>query len=249
MSDFRALILDIETAPNLAYVWGLWDQNVGLNQIVEDGHVISFAAKWLDAPKNSIEFYSEFHDDDMIEQAWRLMDEADAIIHYNGRAFDIKHLQREMVLAGLGPPSPHKDIDLLTIARSTFKFSSNKLDHISQQLGVGSKLKHNGFELWKACMAGDEKAWAKMRRYNIQDVLLTEQVYNILRPWIRTHPHVGIYTGDVDVCPKCGSTNLQKRGLAKTAVQVYQRLYCNDCGGWSRSTRKLNDPQTTRNVN
>ena len=40
------LTLDIETRPNLAHVWGLWQQNVGLSQIVERGHVMCWVAKW-----------------------------------------------------------------------------------------------------------------------------------------------------------------------------------------------------------
>ena len=30
-AEFKCLVLDIETAPNLGYIWGLWDQNIGIN--------------------------------------------------------------------------------------------------------------------------------------------------------------------------------------------------------------------------
>ena len=63
---------------------------------------------------------SDHHDghDAMIEGIWKLLDEADAVVTWNGVSFDMKHLRREFVLAGLTPPSPWKDIDLmLTVKR------------------------------------------------------------------------------------------------------------------------------------
>ena len=47
----KVLFYDIETAPILAYVWRLWDNNVGLNQIKSDWHLLSWAAKWLGEKK------------------------------------------------------------------------------------------------------------------------------------------------------------------------------------------------------
>src|SRR5690606_9823529 len=56
----KVLTLDIETRPNLAHVWGLWQQNVGLSQIVERGHVMCWVAKWY-GEKDPI-FMSDHHD-------------------------------------------------------------------------------------------------------------------------------------------------------------------------------------------
>lgn len=244
--DFRALVLDIETSPNLAYVWGLWDQNVGINQIVESQTVLCFAARWLG--KKKVIFHSDHHDghDEMVKAAWELINEADAVIHYNGKGFDIKHLNREFLLAGLGPPSPHKDIDLLTACRSRFKFPSNKLDYVAQALGLGKKVKHAGMELWIGCMRGDDESWKTMRRYNIGDIQLTEDLYYELLPWIKHHPHVGLYTGDLHSCTNCGGLDLMRRGYLRTSASVFQRYCCNDCGAWSRGSHRLTD--TTSNI-
>lgn len=231
----KILVLDLETRPSMGYVWSLWDQNVSLSQLVEVGEVICFAAKWLDQKK--VHFKSVYHHskDEMIHTAWELMDEADAIIHYNGRAFDIKHLNREFLLAGLTPPSPHKDIDLLTVARGRFKFVSNKLEHVADQLGLGGKTGHSGFQLWIDCMANDRSAWAKMKEYNINDVILTEKVYRVLLPWIKSHPSVPLHNGsEWSDCPNCGSADIQRRGYAYTAMSRYQRIVCKTCGTWSR---------------
>ncbi len=231
----RICLIDIETRPSLGYIWSLWDQNVSLSQLQEVGEVICFAAKWLDGKK--IYFKSVYHHskEEMIQAAWDLMDEADAIVHYNGKSFDMKHLQREFLLAGLTPPSPHKDIDLLTVTKSKFKFVSNKLDHVADQLGIGTKTQHSGFQLWKDCMANDKKAWSLMKEYNINDVLLTEEVYYKLRPWINTHPNIPLYDGNSEpACKKCGSEDIQFRGYAYTATVRYHQFVCKDCGGWDK---------------
>jgi DNA polymerase elongation subunit (family B) len=231
----KLLTLDIETSPNLAYVWGLWDQNVGLSQLAEASEVMCFAAKWHGTKK--VEFYSNHHDghDEMIAQAHRLMDEADAIITYNGRSFDMKHLRREMVLAGMTPPSPHKDIDLINTVRQQFRFASNKLEHVAGELGIGHKLKHQGFEMWLDCIRGDEKAWATFERYCQQDVLLTERLYDRLLPWINNHPHHGLHVDEGSpTCQNCGGADVMQRGWATTVLGRYRRFQCKTCGKWLR---------------
>lgn len=242
---FRVLTIDIETSPHLVKTWGLRDQNVGLNQIVETGGVICFAAKWYDEKR--VIFRSDHHDghDAMVAAAWELLDTADALVHYNGKAFDVKHLHREFVLAGMPPPSPHRDIDLLTVARSRFKFASNKLDHVADQLGLGNKVKHAGFDLWTGCANGDEKSWREMKRYNVQDVRLTEALYDRLRPWIKNHPHVGRYTGAIDGCPNCGSDERTPVAPLRTNVSEYDQWRC-VCGATYRGARALSRATGTR---
>ena len=240
----KILILDIETRPNLAYVWGLWQQNVGLNQMTDAGRVICYAAKWHGA--RHVYFASDYHDGhhEMVKSAWELVNEADAIVHYNGRAFDMKHLYREFLLEGLPPPANHKDIDLLTTVKRQFKFPSNKLQHVAEALDLGGKLQHTGFDLWLRCLENDDKAWNIMKRYNIQDVRLTEQVYNKLLPWVVNHPNVLPYRNQQDGCPKCGSDDYQRRGARHTATCSYARFRCNKCHGWfqARTREQVEQP-------
>lgn len=235
--SLRILAIDIETRPNLAYVWGLWDQNVNLAALVDNAQVICFVAKWLG--EDDIEFRSVHHDGHkkMVKRAWKLLDKADVVLHYNGIRFDVPWMNREFLRFELPPPSPYKQIDLLRTARKEFKFASNKLEHVSKQLGLAGKVEHEGFGLWLKCMAGDDEAWDKMREYNIRDVVLLEDLYNKLRPWIRSHPSVGAHSGK-DVCPGCGSEKLKPRGFAVLTTGRYQRFQCEDCKRWSRSTRR-----------
>ena len=242
------MTLDIETRPNLAYVWGLWEQNVGLNQIEDVCSVICWAAKWYGDKK--VLFASDHHDghEAMVLGVYELMCEADAIVTFNGRSFDIPHLHREFLLAGFGPPAPHKDIDLYLTAKRRFRFESNKLEHVATQLGLGAKAQTGGFELWKRCMAGDEQAWDTMRRYNRQDVRLTEKLYERLLPWITGHPNRRLYPDNSDNgCPKCGKVELQRRGVAYTQLGAYQRWHCTACGGYHQGNKRL-DWTTVRAV-
>jgi len=82
------------------------------------------------------------------------------------------------------PPSVVKDLDLMSIVKANFRFPSNKLDYVAQALGVGSKVKHSGFDLWIGCMAGKESSWREMKKYQIQDVVLLEELYQVLLPWL-----------------------------------------------------------------
>ena len=230
----RILLLDIETSPIKAYVWGLWQQNVGLNQIIEPTHVICFAAKWLGTPGT---FFVRHDRDDLPQEAWDLLDAADVVMTFNGQSFDVPHLNREMLEAGLPPPSPYKQIDLFVAAKKMFQFPSNKLEYISQQLLEHGKVKHEGFELWTKCEQGDEAAWKLMRKYNKRDVTLLEELYEILRPWIPSHPSFAAFTGK-HVCPACGGTDLKRRGYAYTSVSTYIQYHCETCGKWSRATHR-----------
>ena len=227
----RILLLDIETAPNLVYSWGLWDQNIAINQIVKPGYILCWAAKWYG--KRDIMF-SSLHESlkqDMVERIHKLVDEADAVVHYNGVKFDMPWLNQEFLLNGLPPPSHYADIDLLKTARGRFKFPSNKLDYVAQQLDVGRKIKHIGMDLWTGCMNEDSASWAKMKRYNKQDVKLLEKVYVKLLPWIKSHPNWGTHINPENpTCRNCGSSKIKENGIQYNTTLSYKRYKCLDCG-------------------
>jgi hypothetical protein len=235
----KALVLDIETSPALADVWKLWDNNVGLSQLREVTNILCFAAKWHGSKK--VEFHSDFHNGhaEMIGAAHELWSAADVLVHYNGDSFDLKHLRREFLLAGLNPPAPAQSVDLLRVVKKEFRFISNKLDHVSRQLGLVGKVAHSGHELWQQVMKDDPKAWATMRRYCMGDVRLTDDLYSRLKPWVGNHPHVGLIDGlGPETCNRCGSDKLQRRGWRHTLTGSYRAYQCQGCGGWSQSTSR-----------
>jgi hypothetical protein len=229
----RILLLDIETAPNLAYVWGLWDQNISTGQIVDSGYVLCWAAKWLGEKTIAYDSVHKSAPKKMLRGIHQLLDEADAVVHYNGTKFDIPTLNKEFLMHKMAPPAPYKQIDLLRVSRGAFRFQSHKLDYVSKSLGHVGKTKHEGFQLWVKCMANDKEAWKKMEAYNIGDVVQLEKVYHDFRPWIKNHPNMGAHD-DHSGCPHCASEKLQRRGTAVTSTIRYQRYQCGDCGAWSR---------------
>jgi DNA polymerase elongation subunit (family B) len=176
----------------------------------------------------------------MVESIYGLLEEADAVVHYNGKKFDIPKLNAEFIKFDLTPPSTYKQIDLLTVARSQFRFTSNKLDFVAQHLGIGAKVQHKGMDLWAECMDGDPVAWKQMERYNKQDVRLLPKLYKKLLPWIVNHPNYCLYLDTTrPVCVNCGSTKVQSRGKERTSTQVYPRFRCCDCGKWMRGKGTL----------
>ena len=179
----KTLLLDIETTPMQVYTWGLWDQNISIDQIIKSTEMLCFGARWLG--EKGTTFMSVHHNGKkaMLEKLHQMMDDADLLVGWNSAAFDHKHINREFLENGMTPPSPTRDLDLMTITKANFKFPSNKLDYVAQQLGVGAKVKHSGFKLWLRCMAGEEKAWREMKKYQIQDVTLLVELYDILLPW------------------------------------------------------------------
>ena len=234
----KVLLIDIETAPHRVYSWGLFDQRIAINQIVEPGYTLCFAAKWLGKRGMIFDSVHQSKPDAMFKRVHALLDEADAVCHYNGRKFDIPTLQAEFVKRKMRPPSPFRHIDLLTTCRGQFRFASNKLDYVSQLLGLGQKTQHKGMPLWSACMQGDEAAWRVMERYNRQDVRLLEKLHDDLLPWIKNYPNRALYSGKA-VCPSCGGKHYQQRGTSVTLGRQYARLQCQDCGKWFRSTKAI----------
>jgi len=232
------VLLDIETSPNLGYVWGKWQQDV--IEFDKEWHILCFAYKWLGDKKAKIVALPDFagyakdkeNDRKVVEKLHDILTKADVVIAHNGDGFDIPKINTRFVYHGIRPPEPFKTVDTCRIAKSKFGFTSNKLDDIGRYLRVGRKMKHGGFDVWRGCMAGDKGAWNTMKRYNVQDVHLLEQVYLKLRPWMTNHPNLNAYTG-TDACPKCQGWNLRRQGYKVLVVGKRQQFQCKDCGAWS----------------
>src|SRR6185369_16124997 len=145
----KVLIFDIETAPILGHVWSLWENNVALNQIVSDWHVLSWSAKWLDDPPNKIMYQDQRNardvqdDKALLRGIWNLLDQADVVITQNGKSFDQKKLNARFILNKMQPPSSYKHIDTKVIAGKHFAFTNNKLEYMTDKLCTNyKKLKH-----------------------------------------------------------------------------------------------------------
>lgn len=235
----KILSFDIETAPHMAYVWKCFKEYVSPEQMIQHTTVICWAAKWLG--DDEVLFDDVPHDDytndkGICESLWKLIDEADIIISHNGRAFDHPLMRTRWLAHGMPPPSPYQTVDTCKLAQKQFRFPRSKLESVARYLEIGHKTSHDGFQLWRDCMDGDEEAWAKMREYNINDVILLEDVYMRLRPWDRQHPNVSLDYDDVMRCIVCGSTALESLNQpTRTQASTFESYRCQHCGKVMRS--------------
>lgn len=252
------IVLDVETAPFEVWCWGLYDINVGLDQIQTEWSILAFCAKWVGTKKmvymdTSGRGAKKVRDDKpLLDALWEILDEADIVVAQNGKRFDLKKINARMIMAGMKPYSPVRVIDTMLEAKRHFEFSSNRLAWLSKYLTDTPKSEHKsfpGFELWKECLADNPRAWAEMKKYNVQDVVATEKLYYTLRPWISNHLNLAAYSSDETVrCPKCSSPDLEKRGTAATQSGLFQRFRCNACGGWSRAKATQSTPSKRKSL-
>lgn len=251
----KILIFDVETAPILGYVWGLWENNVALNQIKSDWHLLSWSAKWYEnkkgelfGPHKKIMYQDQRgkknveDDKELLLGIWKLLDEADIVLTQNGKSFDEKKLNARFVLNGLEPPSSYRHIDTKVLAYKRFALTSNKLEYMTDKLcKKHKKLKHTkffGFDMWKECLAGNLSAWKEMERYNKADVLSLEELYQILSAWDNSI-NFNVYNDSDKIVCSCGSKEFQKRGFFFTNNGKYQRFRCKSCGKETRSKDNL----------
>lgn len=232
--DQNVLVLDIEWRPTKAYVWQAWKQNITPEKIIEHGGLLCVGAKWLGDKETFLFSEWEHGHEGMLGLIHEMMSTADAIITYNGDKFDLPKLHGEFVLYGLPPAPPCTSIDVLKAVKK-FGYFMNRLAFIGPFLGVGGKLENEGMALWTKVIDGDENAQKRMAKYCIQDVKLLEKLYLKIRPYIKTHPHLG-RTG-AEQCPSCGSSHAQSRGSRRTRSFKIQRLHCVSCGHWYDGTR------------
>lgn len=247
MPKAKILTFDIETAPITAYTWGLFDQNIGLNQIKKDWHLLAWAAKWKGDPASKVMYMDnsrakDISDDKALVAGLAvLLEQADIVIYQNGDKFDRKKFNARAIINGLRPPRLYKSVDTLKESKKVFSFTSHKLEYMTEKLNKKyKKLKHEeypGFELWAAILKGDKHAWKVMRKYCIHDVLATEELYDNLQGWIKTQ-NLATFYEDLKLRCHCGSADLRPYEIRRLATGHFQGYICSDCG--KRLTSKVN---------
>jgi len=243
----KILTLDIETAPLRATVWGIWQQNVPVSRINTDWYCLSWAAKWFGSNdvmyEDKRETWDTEDDYNLIQGMWKLLDEADMVITQNGKKFDIKRLNTRFLMHGMKPPSNFKHVDTLQEAKRWFNFSSNKLEFMTDKLcKTYKKLKHGAYAgntLWDACLVGDMKAWDEMEEYNIYDVLSLEELYTILRPYMKLHPNLNVFYDDNKLRCNCGGEEFSHNGYHYSNLSKFDRFSCDSCGSEVRGRVNL----------
>jgi DNA polymerase elongation subunit (family B) len=247
----KVLLFDLETSPELGYVWGRFKQFLAPVQVKQRSFLLTWSAKWLGKdevmwdgiPWNrqaEVGGFGEEDDLEIVSSIWRLLDDADVVIAHNGNRFDIPYLNSRFAYHGLGMPSPYKAVDTFKIAKKYFRFPANSLKELGIYLGCDVPKLDTDFQLWIDCMAGKQEAWEYMVEYNQYDVNLLEQVYMKLRPYDKTAPNFALYYDDDAVRdPVTGSTEVVKLDkLAYTATSAFESFRSNE-GHVFRSSKRV----------
>ena len=179
----KVLIIDIETRSLTVKTFGLRDQNIGLEQVVDDGGILCWSAKWLGSDKVFFEETKGVKSKEkvILKKLKKLMDEADILLGQNSQSFDVPIINGLLLYYGLiDEVKEHKQIDTLRMSRSKYKFLSHKLQYMSGKLCEIKKQTHAkfpGMSLWMEYEAKNPAAFAEMKKYNMADVEATEELF------------------------------------------------------------------------
>lgn len=243
-NKIKILFLDIETAPLIVDVWKLWQQLITPKQLLSGWFMLCYAAKWLGKDKiisSSLTSEEAIKQDDsrIASELRELLEDADIIITYNGVKFDIPKINTRLLIHGITIPSLYRHVDLYKTIKSEFSFESNSLDYVNKVLELPTKLPLDK-AVWLDCYSGNGEALDEMRKYNENDVIILEMLYNKLKPWIKRHPNLSLYTDVVESqCGVCGSVNLTVSKYEYTAIGKYPTFTCGDCNSIVRGRRSI----------
>ena len=242
MSKPAVLFYDLETGFNLATIFSLHhpEKYIPYKAIRKERYIICGSWKWqgqkrvnavsvLDDPSRFD--ISPTDDYEVVAKLHSILSTADAIVAHYGDNFDIKFFNTRALYHGFSPIPSVIQIDTCKMAKQKFLFNSNALDYLGQFLGIGKKITTH-FQLWLDCFNGKKKAIRGMVKYNKQDVILLEEVYNALAPYCDSKLNNNLFTNN-RVCPSCGSSSLTRQGFKYTRVAVKQQVQCKDCGHWA----------------
>ena len=236
----KILLFDIETSPMEVYVWGLYKQQIPIQNVIKDWSILSWSAKWLFSPDvmSAVvtgEEAKNREDKSIIQKLWGLIDSADMIVAHNGAKFDVRKTNLRFKINNLPPPMPYSIIDTMKHAMRVFGSASYKLDYLNKMFGLELK-REAPYAWWVGAVNGDEDCLANLLYYNRFDVLVLEELYLALRPWMKNHPNVGLYIDtDETVCTNCGAEKLDWGGFYYTPVGKYRAFRCLKCGAIGRS--------------
>lgn len=251
MTEPKIVLFDLETLPNLKEVMKVFPQlsaYPGLTLKAQINSIIVFGYKiYGDKKAQAISAWDfpswkkDVNDDyELCKQSYEILKDADAIITHNGKRFDWKFLKTRLLYHELPALPEIRHIDTCAENKRNLFTFNNRLNTIAQMFTKEEKMENGGWSLWCDVMERDPKAQKLMTEYCKQDVMVLEEVFKKLRPFIKNLPNYNIYQpGKTRLCPSCGSTRLKKHGMRTTKVSSYQRYICWDCG--STCSTNMND--------
>lgn len=238
----KILVFDIETAPLLAHAWGAKTEYIPYGQMLHDSFMLTWSAKWYGDDKILGDYVTPAEarkqdDKRIVKSLAELLREADIVIAHNVDQFDIPMVNNRILALGLEPLGPIRTLDTLKLSRQSFRLAYNKLDYLAKILGLPRKIKTD-FDLWLEAYHGDDAALDQMFEYNQQDVVVLEQVFDKLKPYVKGLPR--LFDADEDgqmICLYCGGFQFQRRGFYRTQASTFVKYQCQNkkCRRYSRA--------------
>ena len=242
MTKRRRLFFDIETSPNIGLFWEAgYKKNIDYSNIIKERSIICICYKWEDEKEvYGLTWDKKQSDKKMLQEFIQVANQATEMVGHNGDKFDLAWIRTRCLFHGIEMFPKYTTIDTLKVARSKFKFNSNRLNYIAGYLGIGSKIKTE-FDLWKSILMDNDKvAMEKMVKYCKHDVVLLEKVFKHLNTHIEAKSHYGVLFGAYrGTCPECGSDDLIRSTVRTTATGVVKvMLKCKTCNKYHTKTDK-----------
>lgn len=246
-NGLSTLIYDIETSPMVGATWNVYETD--LLNIYQYGQVLSVAWSWVGRQGVYVMAQPDFdgykpgkvNDKEIVKFIHELFNKADCIVAHNGDNYDVRYCNARFMYYQLDPPTPYVTYDTKKAAKRIGRFPTNKLNDIGKYLGLGQKERTGGYDLWEDCMNGDMRAWARMKKYNKQDVVLDKKVMERLLIWDKMSPNANVYYEEHMGCTNisCPSRTqghpqrIQRRGRRMKKTCWSWAYQCQECGKWS----------------
>lgn len=242
MTKRRRLFFDIETSPNIGLFWEAgFKKNIDYSNIIKERSIICICYKWEEEKEvYGLTWDRKQSDKKMLQDFIEVANQSTEMIGHNGDRFDLAWIRTRCLFHGIDMFPKYTTIDTLKVARSKFKFNSNRLNYIANYLGIGSKIKTE-FDLWKSILLDNDKvAMDKMVKYCKNDVVLLEKVFKHLNNHIEAKSHYGVLFGAYrGTCPECGSDDLIRSTVRTTSTGVVKVMYkCKTCNKYHTKTDK-----------
>lgn len=169
----------------------------------------------------------------VVQKAAEELSKADIWVTWYGSKFDVPFLQTRLIKHGLPIMPDIANVDGWRTAKYRMKVSSNRLNTVSEFLGVEEKTPVRG-DVWIKAMSGHAPSIRYVVEHCEQDVIVLEQVYEVILPLIKQHPKVfaagGNFTDGRPLCSHCGDKRMIKRGERRTTTGYRSEYQCKNCG-------------------
>lgn len=219
----------------------IWDiESTNLN--ASFGTILCIGWKWYGEKKVHVPTILQHQkrgmldDKHLVAEFARVFAECDYHVAHYGSRFDLPMINTKLAKYELNPLPPKPMVDTWRVARRELRMHSNRLQALAQYLDVAHQKTPISFDDWLNAAHGNKKAMREVVDHCEKDVLVLEEVFAKLRPWVREEPSAALFAniGDMD-CTSCGSSHVTRKGFKVSRTRRYQQWQCQTCGKWMRS--------------